>query len=513
MAKTYYELLNEISSDEIYEGFVGYGLFADKIPPVFSSKAFYDYCANNAVQPDITGHEYIYFENIRNINVPRAMGIPNPFAYNTLCKYIGDQWDELLTYFQRKTQGQSYRISRIHPRKVLDKNGEFTKILFDMNFKNLYADGAPEQKMLIGKRFIVNADISNCFPSIYTHALAWALVGKSEAKRRRNEQQALFNLIDKYSRNMKHGETDGLLIGPHVSNLLAEIILVEIDRILFEEGYSFIRHIDDYACFTESYETAQNFINDLVTALRGFDLALNHKKTNIAELPIGLEKEWKRKLFSFSFPPSGTPVTFPTVRNYLDYAIKLAHDSGDWAVLNYAIKVVSGVDNLSHNACEYIVDTVFSLAILFPYLIPLLDDYIFSVFQVNVLRIKEICEAAYSDGLRTRNFEACDYALFYCMKYGIDMDNVALAGDVIATEDCIFLILSALYYKSIQSDIEFQNLLSHARTINTGGVDFDRYWLFVYEMVDAIELSSPWREMKAAGISFIIDEHNVLREE
>ena len=512
MTKTYYELLSEISSDELYEGLVSYGLFAEKIPPVFSSKAFYNYCANNTISQNNQSHEYIYFEIIRNTNVPCAMGIPNPFAYNTLCKYISDQWTtKLLPYFQRKTQEQSHRISRIHPRKVRDKDGKFTGVLHKMNFKDLYEDGMPEQKMLIGKRYVVNADISNCFPSIYTHALAWALVGKAEAKAHRNDKNAFFNLIDRYSHNMKHGETDGLLIGPHASNLLAEIILVEIDRILFEKNYDFIRHIDDYACYTDSYETAQNFINDLVTSLRGFDLALNHKKTSITQLPIGLEKKWKRKLFSFSFPPSGTPVTFPVIRNYLDYAVELAHDSGDWAVLNYAVKVISGVDNLSRNAREYIVDTVFSLAILYPYLIPLLDDYIFSIFQVDVKRIEEICRIIYSDGLRTRNYEACDYALFYCVKYEIDLDDIiAPASDVIATEDCIFMILSALYYKSTQRDIEFQDLLSHARMINDDKVDFDRYWLFIYEMVDADILAPPWRELKISGISFITDEYNVL---
>lgn len=44
MSKSYIDCLREISSNELYEGLLGYGLFADKLPPVFTSKKFYAYC-------------------------------------------------------------------------------------------------------------------------------------------------------------------------------------------------------------------------------------------------------------------------------------------------------------------------------------------------------------------------------------------------------------------------------------------------------------------------------------
>lgn len=40
MKKKYYEFMNELSSDELYEGLLGYGLFNDKLPPVLTSKVF-----------------------------------------------------------------------------------------------------------------------------------------------------------------------------------------------------------------------------------------------------------------------------------------------------------------------------------------------------------------------------------------------------------------------------------------------------------------------------------------
>ena len=41
------------------------------------------------------------------------------------------------------------------------------------------------------KKYIVKTDIENCFPSMYTHSLPWALVGKGIAKKRAIELQNL----------------------------------------------------------------------------------------------------------------------------------------------------------------------------------------------------------------------------------------------------------------------------------------------------------------------------------
>ena len=55
--------------------------------------------------------------------------------------------------------------------------------LFQMNYDNWRVDGDPETDILMGKRYMVNADISTCFTSIYTHSLSWALVGKEMANK------------------------------------------------------------------------------------------------------------------------------------------------------------------------------------------------------------------------------------------------------------------------------------------------------------------------------------------
>ena len=74
---------------------------------------------------------------------------------------------------------------------------------------------------------------------------------------------------------MRNGETHGLLIGPHSSNLLSEVILTVVDKILYDKGYRFVRNIDDYDCYVGSQDDAKLFLRDLEEILREFDLPLD----------------------------------------------------------------------------------------------------------------------------------------------------------------------------------------------------------------------------------------------
>jgi len=113
VSKSYYDLLNEISADELYDGLLGYGFFAEKLPPVFTTVQFLDYCKPNKTFKKkkalrSNDYDYIVFSSVRNINVPRIMGIPTPFQYANLCADLRDDWKELLKHFEDNTAGQSY---------------------------------------------------------------------------------------------------------------------------------------------------------------------------------------------------------------------------------------------------------------------------------------------------------------------------------------------------------------------------------------------------------------------
>ena len=499
--KNYSDFMDEISQSDVYEGLLGYGLFSSKLPPVLSSEEFYNYCIFQTPKFKDEPRPHIFYESIRNTNVPRQLGIPNPMAYQLLCKCISDNWGNLQSYFKQKTKGQRYNVSHIHLRKMVG-----TRSLFKMNYESWKTDGTPEPDLLIGSRFVVHADISTCFPSIYTHSIPWALVGKSTAKQQRNKN-LWFNQIDHLTQNCKFGETHGLLIGPHASNLIGEIILTSIDCELTKK-WNYIRHIDDYTCFVESYEKAQLFLTELSSALRQYDLTLNHKKTQISALPLAMTEQWKRQIGNpNSFLKNGI-MDYLGARSYLDSIIEIMQKNNEnSAILNYAIKALP-VEKMSYNAIDYCVKTVFHLCLMYPYLSQIMDESVFSRFNVSNDQIKDLAERLYKQELSNKNYDGVCYSLFYALKYGFIVDSLNV-NDVVDSDSCIFRLLAYLYFKKHGLFAEETKLLNLAQTLKVDETDFNQNWLFEYEVLSQTDLPDEWKDLKANNVTFLKQEFQI----
>ncbi|MCK9473748.1 RNA-directed DNA polymerase [Sulfurimonas sp.] len=520
--KLYYELLNEISADELFDGLLGYGLFAEKIPPFLTAENFLNFCKTppTGFTFDKSEKKYIHYESMRNINIPRVLAIPNPIAYHNQCKVLSENWDKLLEYFEKQTQNQEYRISRIHIRKIDDSFKVFNTCyqdlddidlddyptlvqnhLFEMNHKNFCTDDYPEPNLLIGKRYVVKADISNCFPSIYTHSLPWALVSKPHSKMHRSPTE-WFNQVDFYTRNLKDGETHGILIGSHASNLISEIILTAVDKAMYDKGYRYIRNIDDYSCYIETKEKAEEFLVDLSTELKQYGLILNHKKTEILKLPLASTENWVRKLNSFVFS-NDDRLKLSEVRAYLDIALDLMfHNKENSAILNYAIKVLAKKE-MTQNAKDYFIKTVHHLVLLYPYLVPLLDDKIFTIFSIDKSKIEKISQDLFQLGESKKLYEAMSYALFFSLKYDFLLTE-NLFEKVENSHDAVLLLLAYLHdEKFIKHSKVTKKYKALARSLKD---DIDEYWVFIYEVLTFGNLKSEWRQMKQANITFIKSE-------
>ena len=542
--KSYIKCLEEISNDELLEGLLGYGMFSEKLPPVFSSVSFYHYWLDelnkNNNDNERKTHKYICFESMRNNNIPRQFGIPNPFKYAILCEKLYNSWHDILDKFRENTLGDKHKISRIHIRKLIDNkalikmdygdyeddnvdendledpsdggnnddnipnsierdNGD--KALFRMNYKNWKLDGDPITSFFIGKKYVVKADISQCFPSIYTHAISWALVGKSTAKKHRGIKE-WYNQIDKACQNMRDGETHGLLIGPHTSNLISELILTTVDNQL-KSKYKYIRKVDDYTCYVEKYEDAESFLRDLEFELRKFDLLLNHKKTSIEKLPKCSEEYWTRALKDKSALWNDKEIGYNMARSYLDTAIQLMADNGQNAsTIFYAIKILGGRE-LNKGARKYCVKMMCHLAIIYPYLIPIMDEYVFDKFNASVYDIEKFSKVLYKEALAKKNSEALNYAIFYAVKYNFTLS--VNAKFIIDSYNCISKLLALIYFRMNGDSESVDKLAKEAERL--AECDFDENWLFIYEAVDVSKLKDEWQSLKNAGVSFLLPEY------
>ena len=266
----------KLKPNDVFTGLLNYGLFADKIPPCFNSEGLAEFVYEKMgtdldnIGIDKCNHDYMRYEALRDSNIPRHLGVPHPEAYAIQSIAIKNHWETIAKHCNKPNQV----FSRVYVRHVGDGH------IFEMNYKGpeRYSQEEDEQNWMSRAQFIVEADIATCFPSIYTHSIPWALHSVSEAKQKQG-LELVGNLLDKCTRQTRDKQTNGLLIGPHASNIISEIILTEIDFQLQEKGYSKVkRYIDDYRFYAESFEEAEHFIKQLSLELRIYEMTLNEKK-------------------------------------------------------------------------------------------------------------------------------------------------------------------------------------------------------------------------------------------
>ena len=230
----------------------------DELPPVLSSLSFDKSTAKNlqAVPKrsakksgGYQGYDAVEYKLTRFNGIPRALSIPHPKAYAELAMCIHEHWDHLQFICENS-------ISLIRPRKHRDGR------IIIMNYESRTKESSRRLAATLGKKVLLKTDISNFFPSIYSHSIPWALVGFMKAKKT-SQQKTWYNDLDAAVRRTKRNETHGIPIGPGTSNIISELILARVDEHL-ESDFEFERFNDDYTVYCESEQEAQAFTISLV---------------------------------------------------------------------------------------------------------------------------------------------------------------------------------------------------------------------------------------------------------
>lgn len=141
---------------------------------------------------------------------------------------------------------------------------------------------------------IVRTDVSDCYGSIYTHAIPWAIHGKLKAKKHRRSPKLLGNRIDKLVRSLNAGQTNGISQGSTVMDFIAELVLAYADEQLAQKlseacicDFRIIRHRDDYRIFVNEPRTGETVLKMLAEVLMDLGMGLNTTKTSASDDVIG----------------------------------------------------------------------------------------------------------------------------------------------------------------------------------------------------------------------------------
>ena len=505
--KRYPDFLNELDANHVYRGLLGFGMFANRVPRVLTSEMFLYFCMDNSISTSKkTWCPWISFRYTRDTGSYRNFGIPNPFAYNQLVELIKLYWEEIRNHLVNHSLTFPYVINSVHIRMLHQEEA-----IFSMNYTNWEEDYNPLPAIAVGKKFTVHCDISQCFPSIYTHAVDWVIRGKKQAKSNHtgnSKQKTWPEKLDQALQSTTNGETHGVLIGPHSSNMVSEILLTPVDETLINEGFRFQRAIDDYTCFVDTYPEAEKFIYSLESELRKYGLSLNQKKTEIKELPKAMVESWVRRLNDFKF--SEDPINYKEVRAFIDLAIELMEkEENTQSTMLYALKMING-HVMTKNAERYFCDMTLHLMYIYPYLLPYLEELIpnYSPFSEGN-KLQKFFKLIFTDGLNRKDFLTSTFSLYYSMRFNSSFGSLDKnIQEVIDSEDCLLLLFSFLYAQKYAFPEEAP-LISEAKKLAGDPIDFGENWIFCYEVLDVndfpknVPFADDWKKIKEDGVTFI----------
>lgn len=162
------------------------------------------------------------------------------------------------------------------------------------NLLSKFVDSIEFSKLEMKYASLTTTDISRCFSHIYTHSLTWAAKSKefSKAEHKRYSFESAF---DQLMQKCNYNETNGIVVGPELSRVFAEIILQHVDvsiqrrlspDLIHNRDYAVRRYVDDYYIFAHSRETASRIRAVIASELEKFKLFLNEKKTQSFERPF-----------------------------------------------------------------------------------------------------------------------------------------------------------------------------------------------------------------------------------
>lgn len=350
------------------------GYFPKELPPPFTTVGFSDALAGPLAAPPpgaFCSSPKFSMPCVHNLvrtgGLRRNLGIPNPKHFFRLAEHVVTNWSNYTTV----TNASPFSLSKPvdgHPDRAISPEHALAE-------RPIY-----RARLRSKGRIILKTDISRFFPSIYSHSIPWAILGKANAKAAlaaRTLQGTWPDDADVLSRSINNNQTVGIPIGPDTSRLLAEMLLSPIDTELAAKYKHLqgMRYIDDYEFVFATRSEAEAVLSYLQHLLNEYELALNANKTAIIDLPDLLESAWTSKIRCFVFRDAGTTGQKNDLTAYFDMAFDFFKRFPEEGLLKYAIARLQSED--IHRSNWPLLEDILSHCVLIePACIPQVCDQI-----------------------------------------------------------------------------------------------------------------------------------------
>lgn len=308
-----------------------------EVPMLFSNEGFYSLVSSGKIKAffnrinelsqakkDHNGRRYgipFNYEIRKNIEGDtRTLSVIHPFCQLNFIE-LYEKYDTLMIHLCSKNPDSLRKINKVSkfiysPEFVFPENSHkdaelevepeildietryiksyFTYYPYDLIYK--FYDRQMFLRLEQRFNYLMEFDISKCFYHIYTHSITWAVKDKESAKRNAGEE-SFENTFDKLMQLANYNETNGIVVGPEISRIFAEIILQQVDinvikrleinhKFKYGVDFEIRRYVDDFFVYSNDTKILDVVKKEYQKELAFYKLYLNPAKSDIKTPPF-----------------------------------------------------------------------------------------------------------------------------------------------------------------------------------------------------------------------------------
>lgn len=225
-------------------------------------------------------------------------------------------------------------------------------------------------------------DISKFFDSIYTHSITWALRSKEFSKTHSNVKNTFGSIFDRLMQASNYNETAGIVIGPEVCRIFAEVIFQQIDHdvdmelkdqgLVLGRDYMVRRYVDDIFVFATSDVLAAKIYKSVEKHAKKYKFNINKSKTTKAFRPFVTRKTKSLRLVKVA------------LYRFIEKIVSNGVDGSERYIPKRVFNrknVVVGFLNDIKSAC---IEDVSSYSMVCGYLVSVLNNLLVKVTEKNI---------------------------------------------------------------------------------------------------------------------------------
>lgn len=487
------------------------GYFPKELPPPFNTRSFGAFAdtapaaihlntTKKGMKSNLTTQPAIH-NLARSGTLRRKLSIPNPVNQYQVARAIVEGWKTVKTACALSPFSLTTPRYLKHGARAINPVSAFDAI------------PVARARSRTASRYLLTTDLSQFYPSIYTHSIPWALHTKSVAKAKQNDYTLLGNVLDLAIRNGQDKQTIGIPIGPDTSLVIAEVILSSVDSRLggaiTKRGF---RYIDDIGCGFRTIAEAEETLGQLQHLIGDLQLQLNPNKTRIIELPSEIEASWVPHLRLFAFRASSASAQRTDLVGYFGRAFELAAMHREDAILRYSVQRLRSVNILEKNWALYESLLLQCLSVE-PGTAPAVTGELYKYhlgMPLDLSRIAESLQQLIEDHAPLHHGSEVAWALWAAICLDCKLDAKIVEKALLAADPCVALCVLHARAKGLVlgiPDVSSLEALMHDKELIEG------QWLLAYEAnvkgwlpntggKDFVAAHKQFGLMKAAGVSF-----------